>query len=71
MNKTTIIVGSVTQAIKLRKLLLKVGIGSRTIKVDNTENGKGCSHGVEILSDDFLKAVVIMRENNINYSVKK
>ena len=71
MNKTTIIVGSVTQSIKLRKLLNKERIGARVIKVDNTENKAGCSHGVEISSADFYRAVVIMRENNINYLVQK
>ena len=71
MNKTTIIIGSVTQAIKLKKLLLRAGIDSIVVKVDNNENGKGCSHGVEISSLDFYQAVVVMRENNINYSVKK
>lgn len=71
MNKTTIIVGSVTQAFKLRRLLAKAGIGSRVIKVDNTEDKVGCSHGVEISYSDFYQAVVILRENNIDYRINK
>lgn len=69
MNKTTITVGSVTYAIKLRKLLIKAGIGSRLVKVDNTSLNKGCSHGVEILDSDFYQAIVIMKDNGIEYSV--
>lgn len=71
MKKITVTVGSVTYAIKLRKLLLREGIASRLVKVDNTEDKTGCSHGVEISGEDFYKAVVIMRENGIDYSVYK
>ncbi len=71
MNKTIITVGSVTYALKLRKLLIRDGIGSKLIKVDNTMTNTGCIHGVEILTIDFYRAVVIMRENGIDYSVYK
>ena len=69
MNNIIVTVGSVTYAMKLRKLLLREGIQSRLVKVDNTTEGKGCSHGVEISESDFYSAVVIMKENRIAYSV--
>lgn len=69
MNKIIVTVGSVTYAIKLRRLLIRDGIEARLVKVDNTAEKTGCSHGVEISGDDFYRAVVIMKENQIEYSV--
>ena len=69
MNNITVTVGSVTYAIKLRKLLSRKGIQSKLVKVEDVKGGLGCTHGVRIKSTDFLSAVVIMRENGINYSV--
>ena len=68
MKKIIITVGSVTYAIKLRKLLAREGIEARHLKVDNTDSGAGCSHGVEINEADLYRAVYIMRENRIEYS---
>lgn len=69
MKRITVTVGGVTYALKLQRLLKSAGIRSRQVKVDNTADGPGCSHGVEIYDSDFYSAVVIMRENRINYSV--
>ena len=67
MNSIIVTVGTVTYAIKLRKLLTRAGIRSKLIK---TEEEYGCLYGVEIDNSDFYKTVVIMKENNISYSVK-
>lgn len=69
MKRITITVGQISYAIKLKKLLKREGIFARQIKVDNTDDNKGCSHGVEISEEDFLRSVVIMRENNIEYKI--
>ena len=71
MKNLTLTVGSVTYAIKLRKLLARDGIKSRLVKVDNTLTKNGCSHGLEISDSDFYRAVIIMKENNIDYSIHK
>ena len=60
-------VGSVTYAAKLKKLLYRAGIQSKLIKSAVDGN---CVHGVEIESSDFYKAVVVMRENQIEYSIR-
>lgn len=70
LNNVTVTVGTVTYAIKLKKLLSRAGIRSRLVKAEGTTAGEGCTHGVEISSSDFLFAVVIMKENGIPYSVK-
>ena len=68
MDNTTLTVGSITYAIKARRLLLHAGIRARTIKLV-TEEGGGCVHGIVIPSSRFLDAVVILKENGISYSL--
>ena len=69
LSKTIITVGSVTYALKLRKLLSRKGIFSRLVKIDNTKENMGCTHGVEINNKDFLEAVIILKMNNLEYQV--
>ena len=69
MNNVTVTVGTVTYAIKLRKLLSRAGIRSRLVKVEGNESA-GCTHGVEIAREDFLNTIYIMKENGIPYSIK-
>lgn len=69
MKSTKIVVESPTIAMKLRKLLAREKVEARLIKLANTEKNTGCAHGIEIKSSDLYSAVVIMRENNIVYSI--
>ena len=69
MKKITVTVGTVTYAIKLRKLLLRAGIRSKLVKVNNKKTEGGCTHGVELDEIDFYNAVVIMKNNGISYSL--
>ena len=69
MNNVIVTVGSVTYAIKLKKLLAREGIQSKLVKIEDTKRKLGCTHGVEIARGDFLSAVVIMRENRVNYTI--
>lgn len=69
MNYITITVGSVTYAIKLKKLLSRGGIESRLVKVEDKNGIGGCLHGVTISKPDFLGAVVILKENGLDYSI--
>jgi len=69
LKSITVTVGSVTYALKLKKLLNRGGIEARLIKVEDKNGLLGCLHGVRLKEADFLDAVVIMRENNISYSV--
>ncbi len=71
MNSITVTVGGVTYALKLKKLLSRAGIRSKLVKVDNTEESLGCSHGLELYEADFYCAVMIMKENRFAYSVYK
>lgn len=69
MNKTIVTVGSVTYAIKARNLLSRGGVRSKLVKVESKKSKNGCTHGVEFNTVDFYRAVVILKENNLSYSV--
>ena len=69
MRSIILAVGSVTYAIKLRKMLKRSGIESEITKLQISDNSSGCTYGVEISGGDLLSAVVIMKENSIEYSI--
>ena len=69
MNDIIVTVGSVTYAIKLKRLLSRANIRSKLVKVEDADIKSGCQHAVSIRYEDFYKAVVIMREMNIPYSI--
>ena len=69
MDNSIITLGSVTYAMKARRLLIREGIRSRLVKVlpENTDNG--CTHGLVIASARFFDAVVVLKKHDIPYSV--
>ena len=71
MNNIIVTVGTVTYAIKLKKLLSRKGIQSKLVKIEDPKGIIGCIHGVELKEIDLFSAVVIMRENKINYSIQE
>ena len=69
LKRTIITLGSMTYAIKAKRLLGSIGIPSRLIKVDSTESKEGCQYGIEIPYAAFMHAIDILRSNRIPYSV--
>ena len=69
MNTTIITVGSVTYAIKVRKLLERSGIRAKLIKVESSMSPKGCTYGIKIDSSMFYDTVALLRNQGIEYSV--
>ena len=69
MNITTVTVGSVTYAIKVKKILSGIGIKSKLIKVDSSKSQSGCEYGVEFPSPYFLDVVSELKRQKINYTV--
>lgn len=69
MNTTTITVGSITYAMKLRKQLLRIGVSSELIKVDSSKTKNGCSYGIRLQSSKVYDAVSILKKYGIEYSV--
>ena len=71
MDNTTIAVGSITYAVKARRLLARGGIKAKLIKIAPSEIAGGCSYGIVIASARFFDAVVILKENGVPYSVHR
>ncbi len=69
MENTTITVGSITYAIKARRILLHSGIRSRLVKVITEQSARGCTHGISLPSARFFDAVVALKRAGIEYSV--
>ena len=66
---TTLTVGSVTYAIKVRKLLERAGVKAKLVKVDSSKSKSGCTYGIQLSNENFYDAVSILKNNGINYSV--
>ena len=69
MNKTTITVGSVTYAIKARKVLQRMRIHSKLVKTDASRSSGGCTYGIEFNTEDFYNAVMGLRNAGISYQL--
>ena len=70
MKKRTVMLGSVTRAIRAKSLLARSGIRVRLVKLDSTDGSEGCTHGVEIDEEDMYSVAEILRRANIGYKVK-
>ena len=69
VDKTTITVGSVTYAIKARRLFMRMNIKSKLVKLDAKKSKNGCTHGLEFSTEDFYAAVMGLKNAGINYSI--
>ena len=69
MEKTTITVGSVTYAIKARRVLMRMNIRSKLVKLDATKSTNGCTHGLEFATEDFYAVVMGLKNAGIDYSL--
>ena len=69
LEKTTITVGSVTYAIKARRLLMRMNIRSKLVKLDATKSANGCTHGLEFATEDFYAVVMGLKNAGIDYSL--
>ena len=71
LNKTTITVGSVTYAMKARRLLSRMGIQSKLVKIDAGKTVSGCTHGLEFASAELYTVVMGLKKEGINFTVYK
>ena len=71
MNNITLTFSSVTSSLKVRRLLSRENIESKLVKVESNSESGGCVNGVEIGERDLYRAVLVLRENGIEYSVYK
>ena len=69
MNTITVAVGSVTYAIKVRKILARMGIKANLTKSSYDETRIGCNHGIEIPEEHLYTLISVLKEHGINYNV--
>lgn len=67
MKTSVFTVGSVTYAIKAKKLLAREGLSSKLVKADTSKTSSGCEYGIEFLSKDLYAAASILRSAGIYY----
>ncbi len=60
---------SATYAVKAKRLLNRSNVSARLVKLDGTKSENGCTHGIEIDHNDFYNAVMILKNENIEYFV--
>ena len=62
-------VGSMTHAIKAKKILNRGKISVSVIKLDSERRNNGCGYGIVFSSDDEYSAIRLLKENKIPYLV--
>ena len=70
MNTTIITVGSVTYAIKAKKLLEREGVSASLVKMESSKSDGGCTHGIKIYESNLYDAVAILKRMGIDYRVR-
>jgi hypothetical protein len=66
MARETIMIGSVTYAMKAKKLLDGIGVRARLIKKTVTSD-RGCTYGLEYDSEYRLQVAMQLRQNGISF----
>ena len=62
-------VGSMTHAIKAKKILNREKISVSILKLDRTVQHNGCGYGIIFSADEEYVAARLLREGKIPYSV--
>ena len=69
MSKTILKFGSVTYAMKARKILQRSKIACEIIKLNVDDGKSGCSYGIKFGSDKLYEVVMSLKNNEIDYEV--
>ncbi len=69
MRTTVVTVGSVTYAIKAKKLLTREGLTAKLVKTDASKTAHGCAYGIEFPTKDFYTAVSVLRSAGVYYTL--
>ena len=69
MGQSVIVLGSVTDGLKVRKALRRNGINAEVIRVSGRSNDSGCSYGIKFRSEFLYDVVRILKHEGIDYSL--
>ncbi len=70
MSKCIFIIGSVTNAMKAKKILAEYSLSSNTVKLGSVGN-MGCVHGIEFGFENKINAARILSKHGIKFEEKK
>ena len=65
MKGTILTVGSVTQAVKARRLLARSGIRAKLVKINSKDIG--CNYGIEVKGAVLYDVAAVLRGAGIEY----
>lgn len=68
MEKRVITIPSPTAATKAARLLIKNGVGARSVRLSPEKNKRGCTSGVAVDEKDLDTARLILKRYGIAYS---
>lgn len=68
MNGCLLTLRSATYAMRAQAILVKNGIGARTVKLDGEFSSKGCTHGIRFDCRSRGTVERLLQENGISYS---
>ena len=68
MNTEILSLGSVTYAIKAKKILLNKKIHSKLIKIDSSDKNGGCIYGLKVAEKDYRETVIELKRSGISFS---
>ena len=68
MKTISIIIGSITYALKIKRNLRQKGVYANIIKIVDKDDG--CQYCLLIREKDLYETVAMLRENNIQYKIK-
>jgi hypothetical protein len=69
LKEITFIFGSITKASRAKRLLLASKIKASAVKSSDKSSGE-CTHGIKIAKEDMYRAVMILRNSGIEYTLE-
>ena len=67
LSKTILNIGSITYAMKARKILTRVKIVCEVVKINASDTKGGCSYGIKFRSDKIYDVAMQLKNNEIQY----
>jgi hypothetical protein len=69
LGKSVIRLGSVTNSIKIKKLLSKNGIRCEVVKVGLRDGDSGCSYGIAFNNEKYFDVVLFLKNWGVEYTL--
>ena len=69
MKKILIKIGSITYALKTKKILSNIGIKAKVIKTSSVSNG--CAYSIEISEDQLFTVIAELKRQGIDYELSQ